>query len=213
MIIREVMRTNVVCISSGNLATEAKAAMIENKVNKLPVVDNGKLVGIVTKNDLLKAEPSSATTLDMYEISYLLSKLTVKKLMVKDVITVSPDEVVEEAARIMVDNQISCLPVVKDGALVGIVTENDLFDLFTQMFGARQKGVRAVVFVEDKPGQLAKVTGEISKAGANIISAVTTKHDADNRLCLTFKITGIDEKKMKSILEDCEFEIHDLRVV
>ena len=76
MIIREVMRTNVVCISSGNLATEAKAAMIENKVNKLPVVDNGKLVGIVTKNDLLKAEPSSATTLDMYEISYLLSKLT-----------------------------------------------------------------------------------------------------------------------------------------
>lgn len=213
MIIREVMRTNVVCISSGNLATEAKAAMIENKVNKLPVVDNGKLVGIVTKNDLLKAEPSSATTLDMYEISYLLSKLTVKKLMVKDVITVSPDEVVEEAARIMVDNQISCLPVVKDGALVGIVTENDLFDLFTQMFGARQKGVRAVVFVEDKPGQLAKVTGEISKAGANIISAVTTKHDADNRLCLTFKITGIDEKKMKSILEDCEFEIHDLRVL
>lgn len=213
MIIREVMRTNVVCISSGNLATEAKAAMIENKVNKLPVVDNGKLVGIVTKNDLLKAEPSSATTLDMYEISYLLSKLTVKKLMVKDVITVSPDEVVEEAARIMVDNQISCLPVVKDGALVGIVTENDLFDLFTQMFGARQKGVRAVVFVEDKPGQLAKVTGEISKAGANIISAVTTKHDADNRLCLTFKITGIDEKKMKSILEDCQFEIHDLRIV
>ena len=88
-----------------------------------------------------------------------------------------------------------------------------MFDLFTQMFGARQKGVRAVVFVEDKPGQLAKVTGEISKAGANIISAVTTKHDADNRLCLTFKITGIDEKKMKSILEDCEFEIHDLRVV
>ncbi|MBP5402704.1 MAG: CBS domain-containing protein [Treponema sp.] len=213
MIIKEVMRTNVVSISSSNLATEAKAAMVENKVNKLPVVDNGKLVGIVTKNDLLKAEPSSATTLDMYEISYLLSKLTVKKLMVKDVITVSPDEVVEEAARIMVDNQISCLPVIKDGALVGIVTENDLFDLFTQMFGARQKGVRAVVFVEDKPGQLAKVTKEISDQNGNIISAVTTKHDADNRLCLTIKTTGIDESKMKSILEGCEFEIHDLRVI
>ena len=213
MILKEVMRTNVVFISSETKITEAKNIMMENKFSKLPVVDYGKLVGIVTKNDLLKAEPSLATTLDMFEIGYLLSKLTVKKVMMTNVITVSPDEVVEEAARIMVDNEISCLPVVKDDALIGIITESDLFNLFTDMFGARQKGVRVVAFVDDKPGQLAKVTKEISDLNANIISAVTTKHDVDNRLCITLKATGIEESKMKSIFENCGFEVQDLRFI
>ena len=213
MIVKEVMRTNVVFISSETKITEAKNIMMENKFSKLPVVDYGKLVGIVTKNDLLKAEPSLATTLDMFEIGYLLSKLTVKKVMLTNVITVSPDEVVEEAARIMVDNEISCLPVVKDDALIGIITESDLFNLFTDMFGARQKGVRVVAFVDDKPGQLAKVTKEISDLNANIISAVTTKHDVDNRLCITLKATGIEESKMKSIFENCGFEVQDLRFI
>ena len=213
MIVKEVMRTNVVFISSETKITEAKNIMMENKFSKLPVVDYGKLVGIVTKNDLLKAEPSLATTLDMFEIGYLLSKLTVKKVMMTNVITVSPDEVVEEAARIMVDNEISCLPVVKDDALIGIITESDLFNLFTDMFGARQKGVRVVAFVDDKPGQLAKVTKEISDLNANIISAVTTKHDVDNRLCITLKATGIEGSKMKSIFENCGFEVQDLRFI
>lgn len=213
MIVKEVMRTNVVFISSETKITEAKNIMMENKFSKLPVVDYGKLVGIVTKNDLLKAEPSLATTLDMFEIGYLLSKLTVKKVMMTKVITVSPDEVVEEAARIMVDNEISCLPVVKDGALIGIITESDLFNLFTEMFGARQKGVRVVAFVDDKPGQLAKVSKEISDLNANIISAVTTKHDVDNRLCLTLKAAGIDEAQMKAVFEKCGIEVRDLRVI
>ena len=213
MIVKEVMRTNVVFISSETKITEAKNIMMENKFSKLPVVDYGKLVGIVTKNDLLKAEPSLATTLDMFEIGYLLSKLTVKKVMMTNVITVSPDEVVEEAARIMVDNEISCLPVVKDDALIGIIAESDLFNLFTDILGARQKGVRVVAFVDDKPGQLAKVTKEISDLNANIISAVTTKHDVDNRLCITLKATGIEESKMKSIFENCGFEVQDLRFI
>lgn len=213
MIVKDVMRTNVVVVSSETKATEAKILMNESRVNKLPVVDNGKLVGIITKHDLLKAEPSAATTLDMFEISSLLSKLTVKKLMQSEVVTVSPDEVVEEAARIMVDKAVSCLPVVKDDALIGIVTEKALFNLFTDMFGARQQGVRVVAFVDDKPGQLAKVTKSISDLGANIISAVTTKHDATNRICVTLKATGIESDKLKEILESCSFDVQDLRTV
>ena len=213
MIVKEVMRTNVVFVSSDTKATDAKNLMSENKVNKLPVVDHGKLVGIITRNDLLKAEPSLATTLDMYEISYLLSKLTVKKVMVSNVVTVSPDEVVEEAARIMVDKGISCLPVVKDDALIGIITESDLFELFIKMFGARQKGVRVVAFVNDVPGKLANVSKEFSDLNANIISAVTTNRDVDNRICLTLKVTGIDEQKVKEIFEKHEFDIQDIRVI
>lgn len=212
MIIKEVMRTDVVSVAPDTKATEAKNLMNEKNISKLPVVENGKLVGIVTKNDLLKAEPSSATTLDMFEISYLLSKLTVKKVMVSQVKTVSPDEVVEQAARIMVDNGISCLPVVKDDALVGIITESDLFNLFTEMFGARQKGIRVVAFLDDKPGQLANLTKEISAQNANIISAVTSKHDVDNRTCVTLKATGIEESAIRKIFENCGADIQDLRL-
>ena len=212
MIVKEVMRTNVICASSDTKATEVKNMMTENNVSKLPVVDNGKLVGIVTKNDLLKAEPSSATTLDMFEISYLLSKLTVKKIMNTKVISVGPNEVVEEAARIMVDNKISCLPVVDGDALIGIITKSDLFHMFTEMFGAREKGVRVVALVNDGPGVLAKVAKEISDLNANIISAVTTKQGIDNKIMLTIKATGLDEAKMKSIFEDAGFEIQDIRV-
>ena len=212
MIVKEAMRTNVICASSDTKATEVKNMMTENNVSKLPVVDNGKLVGIVTKNDLLKAEPSSATTLDMFEISYLLSKLTVKKIMNTKVISVGPNEVVEEAARIMVDNKISCLPVVDGDALIGIITKSDLFHMFTEMFGAREKGVRVVALVNDAPGVLAKVAKEISDLNANIISAVTTKQGIDNKIMLTIKATGLDEAKMKSIFEDAGFEIQDIRV-
>lgn len=212
MIVKEVMSTNVICASSDTKATEVKNMMTENNVSKLPVVDNGKLVGIVTKNDLLKAEPSSATTLDMFEISYLLSKLTVKKIMNTKVISVGPNEVVEEAARIMVDNKISCLPVVDGDALIGIITKSDLFHMFTEMFGAREKGVRVVALVNDAPGVLAKVAKEISDLNANIISAVTTKQGIDNKIMLTIKATGLDEAKMKSIFEDAGFEIQDIRV-
>nr|WP_318706856.1 CBS and ACT domain-containing protein [uncultured Treponema sp.] len=212
MIVKEVMCTNVICASSDTKATEVKNMMTENNVSKLPVVDNGKLVGIVTKNDLLKAEPSSATTLDMFEISYLLSKLTVKKIMNTKVISVGPNEVVEEAARIMVDNKISCLPVVDGDALIGIITKSDLFHMFTEMFGAREKGVRVVALVNDAPGVLAKVAKEISDLNANIISAVTTKQGIDNKIMLTIKATGLDEAKMKSIFEDAGFEIQDIRV-
>lgn len=213
MIVKEVMRTNVVFVSSDMKATEAKSLMMENRISKLPVVDHGKVVGILTKHDLLKAEPSAATTLDMYEISSLLSKLTVKKVMNPKVFTISADQVVEEAARIMVDQDIGCLPVVQDDALIGIITKKDLFILFTEMFGARQKGVRVVAFVDDKPGQLAKVSKELSDLNANIISAVTTKHDVDNRLCITLKATGIEETQMREVFAKCEFDIQDLRTI
>ena len=199
MIIKDVMKKNVIVVTPETSSTEAKEIMTKNNISKLPVLDHDKLVGIVTKNDLLQAGPSQATTLDMYEIGYLLSKLTVKKIMCKKVISISSSEVVEEAARIMVDNQIGCLPVVNDGVLVGIITENDLFHLFTDMFGARNKGVRVALLVDDKPGQMAMITRLIAENAGNIVSAVTTEIEGSNKRRLTIKSTGISEKKMKEI--------------
>lgn len=213
MIVKEVMRTNVISVSSDVNVTEAKDLMNRNNISKLPVIDHGKLVGIITKNDLLQAGPSQATTLDMYEISYLLSKLTVKKVMCAKVITTRPDEVVEEAARIMVDNQVGCLPVVKENAVVGIITESDLFHLFTDMFGARTKGVRAVVVIDDTPGQLAKLAQKIADAGGNIVSAVTSDLNENQKRLLTIKASGIEIDKMKEILNDISAISEDVRML
>ena len=162
MIIASVMTRNPLYVRPEMTVTEVRELMTKEKVGKLPVLDkHDNLVGIVTKKDLVNAGPSAATTLDMYEISYLLSKLKVEKVMEKNVVTVKETEVVEEAARIMADKGITCLPVMKDNLLVGIITESDLFRVFVDMFGTRHQGVRITFSMDEKPGQLAKVAKEL----------------------------------------------------
>jgi acetoin utilization protein AcuB len=214
MIVKDVMTRNPIYVMPDTSLTEARALMTKKNISKLPVMDKeDKLVGIITKNDLAKAGPSQATTLDMYEIGYLLSKLTVEKIMTKKVVSVSETEVVEEAARIMVDNQIGCLPVMQDDIMVGIVTESDLFHLFTDMFGARHNGVRVTVNTDDKPGQLAKIAVKIAELKGNIVSVVTREcQDPGNRR-ITIKATGITIKQMESILAECNNEVEDIRVI
>lgn len=214
MIVKDVMTKNPVFVSPDTSVTEANAVMKKKCISKLPVLDkNGRLVGIVTKNDLLKAGPSEATALDMFEIGYLLSKLTVSKIMAKKVVTVSDDEVVEEAARIMVDNQIGCVPVVKNELLTGIVTESDLFHLFTDMFGARYSGVRATLIVDDRPGQLAKIAAEIANLKGNIVSLVTRGASDTGLQRVTIKTTGITVRQMEAIVAELGITADDIRVV
>ena len=133
--------------------------------------------------------------------------------MTKKVVTVSESEVVEEAARIMVDNQIGCLPVIKDGILVGIVTESDLFHLFTNMFGARHKGVHAIISARDKPGQIALIAEKIASLGGNIVSLVTHESGEAGIRRFTIKITDVALEQIKSILANCDFTVDDIRVV
>lgn len=214
MIIRDVMTKSPVTITEDMTVTEAKSIMTKNGFSKLPVLDKSKrLVGIITKNDIQKATPSDATTLDMFELGYLLSKLTVEKYMTKKVVTVQETEVVEEAARIMVDKNIGCVPVMNDDVLVGIVTENDLFRLFTEIFGARNSGVRAVFSLPDKPGQLAKITGEIAELKGNLVSVVTREMKDKNVRRSTVKATGISLSQMENILKDSGAEIIDIRII
>ena len=214
MIVKDVMTKNPLYIAPDASVTDAKALMRKEKIGKLPVLDrDNRLVGIITKNDLLKVGPSSATTLDMYEIGYLLSKLTVEKVMTRKVIVTSPSEVVEEAARIMVDEEIGCLPVMNDALLVGIVTESDLFRVFINMFGARHSGLRATFILDEKTGQLAKVTQQIALFGGNIVSTVTSDADDPAHRRITMKITVLTPDQMRDILKGVGAIEEDLRVI
>lgn len=214
MIVADVMTRNPICTSPDTSVTDARALMAKEKINKLPVLDcDNRLVGIITKNDLTRAAPSSATTLDMYELGYLLSKLKVEKVMTKNPVTVAADQVIEEAARIMADKDIGCLPVMQDGLLVGIVTESDLFLKFIEMFGARHKGVRAKIEMTEKPGALAKLSAGIAEIGGNIVSIVTSEGNSLATRCVTCKVVNITAAALKAEIEKNGITLLDLREI
>lgn len=212
MKVLDFMSKNPIYIAPTSSVTDARAKMLKENISKLPVLDDsGRLVGLITKNDLNKAGPSEATTLDIYEIGYLLSKLKVEKIMTKKVYTVSCNEVVEEAARIMADHDIGCLPVMNGDVLVGIITETDLFLAFIEMFGTRHKGVRVSFEMSDKAGELAKLTDAIAKLGGNIVSVVTSdSEDASKRFC-TVKIEHVSAADIEKIVQQTDVKISDIR--
>jgi acetoin utilization protein AcuB len=131
-VVREWMTTSPVTITPKTSLSEAHRLMKQKKVRRLPVVDNGRLVGIVALSDVLEAEPSGATTLSIYELNYLLAELKVDKIMKHNVITVVPTTTIREAARIMLENKIGGLPVTENGNLVGIITESDIFRMIVR---------------------------------------------------------------------------------
>lgn len=214
MIISDYMSKNPICVSADTSVTEARAVMVREKISKLPVLDkNSNLVGIITKNDLAKAAPSAATTLDIYEMGYLLSKLKVEKVMTKNPVSVSPDEVIEEAARIMADKEIGCLPVVQDDVLVGIITESDIFKQFISMFGARHHGVRVTLEFPDKTGVLADFSRKIANKDGNIIAVVTDDGSSVESKKVTVKISNLALKDVEEIVENLNVKKLDIREV
>jgi acetoin utilization protein AcuB len=196
------MTRNPITIGADVTVSDAQAVMRAKKIHRLPVTDKaGRLVGIVTAADLDHASAPPATSLDIYELHYLISKLKVESVMATKLVTVAEDLPVEEAARIMDDHRVAGLPVLRDGALVGIITESDLFRLFIGMFGARHQGVRLTLLLPERQGELAAVAGAIAAAGGNIVSLVTFDgEDATNHYC-TLKVEGVAKEKLVAALE------------
>jgi len=200
MIVSKIMTRSPVFIHPELSLSDARSLMDKERIGHLPVLNkNNELVGLITRVDLLKAGPSPATSLDMYEISYLLSKLTVEKVMEQDVITVGENEVIEEAARIMADRGIGCLPVMNNSLLVGIITDSDIFHFFVNAFGARHPGTRLTINFREKPGQLAAFAGAIAEKGGNIAALVTAEGDDPAHRRATLKITGISRAEVEAI--------------
>ena len=212
MFVNERMSHPVITIHSDLPIQEALAMMKQEKIRRLPVVDKaGKLVGIVSDRDLLHASPSDATSLSVWELNYILSKITISEIMQTDVITIEETTPVEEAARIMADNKIGGLPVMKKGELVGIITETDLFKLFLELLGAREKGVRFTALVKDQPGELEKVTHAIHAGDGNIVAIVQALgHSSEDRI-ITIKVQGMQLEALKKAIEPEVLELIDIR--
>jgi len=145
MRIRDFMTKNPITIDSETLVLDAQKIMEENNIRRLPVVDKGKLVGIITMRDLLMAAPSPATSLSVHELHYLLAKMKVKEIMKKKPVTVTPDTPFEEAFRIGQEKKIGSFPVIEKGKLVGIATESDIVRFLTRALGIREEGSRITI--------------------------------------------------------------------
>ena len=211
MFVGERMSRPVICISPDEPINEVLAMFKKEHIRRAPVMKQGKLLGIVAERDLLNASPSSVTTLSVWEMNYLIRKVRVKDVMSKKVITVDKDTPIEEAARIMADQKIGGLPVTSADKVVGMITETDLFKVFLELMGARQKGIRVTATVPDQPGELAKVTKAITNNGGDFIAfGMFSGPDANSRV-ITFKVQGIKKEKIKEVLEDVVLKFWDIR--
>jgi acetoin utilization protein AcuB len=211
MFVGERMSRPVISVSPDAPVNDVLAMFKKERIRRAPVVKDGKLLGIVSQGDLLNATASSVTTLSVWELNYLISKVKVKNVMTKKVITVTKDTPVEEAARIMADKKIGGLPVVDGEKVVGVITETDLFKIFLELMGARDKGIRVTATIEDKPGELAKVTKAVADAGGNFVSfGFFSGEDAASKI-LTFKVEGIKKEDIRKVLGTTVKKFWDVR--
>jgi acetoin utilization protein AcuB len=191
---------------------EAHELMRKEHIRRMPVVDDrGRMVGIVSESDILKASPSQVTSLSIWELNYLVSKIEVENIMNRDVISVDVATPIEEAARIMADNKIGGLPVTKGSRLAGVITETDLFKIFLELFGSRESGVRLTVEVQNEPGELAKLTKAIFEAGGNILSLSTFLGSDSENSEVTLKVNGVTSVQLEKAVTPVVERILDLR--
>jgi acetoin utilization protein AcuB len=213
MLIRERMSHSVIYVAPETSVTDALSLMKSEHVRRLPVLKRGKLLGIVSDKDLLNASPSPVTSLSVWELTYLLGKLTIGEIMTREVLTVTEDTPIEEAARIMADHKIGGLPVMRDGEVVGMITETDLFKTFLEMMGARQRGVRLTVLVPEEPGQLARLTQAIASIGGNIIALGTFAGEHPGNSLVTCKIDGVELERVRAQVLPLVERLVDIREV
>jgi acetoin utilization protein AcuB len=211
MLVGDRMAHPVITIPPEMQVIDALNLMKNKKIRRTPVVQDGVLVGIISDKDMLNASPASTTSLSVWEINYLLSKITVRDVMTRNVLTVTENTPIEEAARIMADNKIGGLPVVRGDQIVGIITETDLFKIFLELMGAREAGVRVTAMISDEKGTLARLTQAIAAAGGNFIAfGQFTGEKPDTRL-VTFKESEIPQEELEKIISPFVDEIFDIR--
>ena len=214
MLVGKRMTPNPVTLQADVPINDALALMRENNVRRVPVVNKkGKLVGVITHNDLMQAAPSPVTSLSMWEVTYLLSKITVQEVMKKDFVTATEDMPLEEAARLVAERKISCLPVLRGEELVGIITESDIFRVLLELMSAQEKGVRLTVFAPNVRGSLAQISSAIYKQGGYIVSLnVFLGHDPTSWGC-HLKVTDISKDDLVQAVKPFVLEIEDVREI
>lgn len=203
MLVKDRMTSDPVVITTDTSLKEALEIVRSKPFRHLPVLDeNGKLVGIVTEKSLVYASPTSTTALSVFEVDYILSRTKVGQIIQGSVISVGPDWPIEEAARVMVDRRIGCLPVVEDDKLIGIISDTDIFRVFVEGLGGGHPSLRITVVVPEKVGSLARITSRVVALGGNIYSLGMFWGERPEDRVIVFRLEGVDRETAVQALED-----------
>ena len=212
MLVKERMSSPVISVDPNMPIMEALKLMQDKRIRRTPILEKGKLLGIISDKDLLNAAPSDATTLSVWEMNYLLGQVKVKDVMTKNVLTVTEDTPIEEAAYAMVQNKIGGMPVMRNGQVVGLITETDLFKIFLELMGARDEGVRVTAMVPEKPGELDILTHAIAQAGGSFVAFGQFSGDNPANRMVTFKVAGMELEDVKETIAPYIETLVDIRV-
>jgi acetoin utilization protein AcuB len=196
------MTPNPICGHPEMSVVEAQALMQENNFRHLPIVDGDDLVGLITQQILLRAVPSDVSRFSPFVIKYIGTKLKASSVMVKDVITIDPDTAIEDAAGVMAEKKIGCLPVLQDGKLVGIISDNDLFGVMVGLLGAGRAGVRVTIQHPDRAGEVARVSKAIADQGGYLSVFVTYPTSDPAVWSAVLKVTDIPRSKLTETLNN-----------
>ncbi len=199
MYVSQFMTSQVFTVSPADNIAETMALMREKKINRLPVVEKGKLVGIVTDGDLREVSPSPATTLSIFELNYLVAKTPIRDVAVKKVLTCTPDTKIEDAALLMREHGVGALPVLDQGKLVGIITGTDIFDAFLDIMGFRSPGQRFVIETKDEVGVMVDFATIMKEHDVNI-SSLAVYHLKNNKVQILARLNGDRVKDVKDSL-------------
>jgi acetoin utilization protein AcuB len=217
MLVKDCMTRHPIMISPETPALKAQNLMIENKVRHLPVIGDGKrIVGLITRESLM-VPPSDLGSLNVWEISRLLSDIKAEDVMVKEkaLITIDPDSTLESAAELMIKKKVGCLPVIEEGVVVGIITEVDMLAKLAQLLGSGVEGVRATIRVPNKIGEYAKIFSAVSNQGWGIYACGGAESQKDpDQWDIVIKVRRADKDELLKVLESVEGqEVIDIRTI
>jgi acetoin utilization protein AcuB len=206
MLVKNWMSKPAITIDANASMNDAIKLLKNHNIKMLPVMENGKLVGIVTDRDLKRASASDATSLEIHELLYLISKIKIREIMTQNPITVPQDYTVEETAEILLKHNISGVPVVDQyREVVGTITQNDIFRILISLTGAEKKGIQFGIEVEDRPGSIKEVTDIIREYGGRMASILTSYDKAPEGYRRVYiRMYGIDRFKINKLKEAIE---------
>ena len=214
MLVRKWMSKNPITIGINDSISEAVSSLKRNRIRRLPVMDNGKLVGIVTDRDLKEASPSKVTSLDIWEVHYLLSKIKIKDIYKKNPITIKDDSTIEQAAILMFDQKIGGLPVVDGrGELVGMLTEHDVFNALIRITGARVPSYRVSMCLPDEGGAIKEICDILNEYQHKCISILNTYYEVEENRRSVIVRFQTDEENVPKIIAQLEEKFENVQLI
>ena len=210
MYIKDYMTTDLVTITPNTSVTKAQDLLKKHDINRLPVVENEQLVGLITKDILIKHSPSGATSLSDHEVNYLLEKTVVKDIMKKKIMTIEPNRLIEEAASIMRANNIGVLVVTENEQLVGIITDKDIFKAFVDVSGYDTPGTSIVVeLVGDRKGVIEEIGDALVEADINLTHMIVY-HNENNTIRIVLHVDAVDPTTLTDAIQARGYEVKSI---